>query len=142
VSRKSPHSRPEFFVDRSLGRHHVPDALRKAGWRLRTHVEVFGERDEQVTDVEWLEYCGREGLIVLAKDRRLRYRPNEIAVIRAHKLKAFVLSRGHLKAADQIKRFLDNAERIEEACSDPGPFIYSVQARRIVRLALSDREGG
>jgi hypothetical protein len=134
VSERDPHSRPEFFVDRSLGRHHISDALREAGWRLRTHSEVFGERDERVTDVEWLEYCGREGLVVLAKDRRLRYRPSEIAVIRAHRLKAFVLSRGHLKADDQIKRFLDNAARIEEACGDPGPFIFSVQARRIVRI--------
>jgi PIN like domain len=53
---------PEFFVDRSLGRHRVPEALRQTGWTLRTHHEVYGERDEQVADVEWLEFCGRHNL--------------------------------------------------------------------------------
>jgi uncharacterized protein with PIN domain len=127
-------TQPEFFVDRSLGRHQVANALRQAGWTLRKHVEVFADRDESVADVEWLEYCVRERLIVLAKDRRLRYRPSEIAVIKEHKLKAFVLSSGNLTAAEQIRRFLDNAERINAACARRGPFIYSVQARRIVRL--------
>jgi hypothetical protein len=127
-------SQPEFFVDRSLGRHQIADALRQAGWRLRTHVEVFPDRDECVADVEWLEYCGHEKLVVLAKDRRLRYRPAEIAVIKEFRLKAFVLSSGNLKAAEQIRRFLDNARRIEAACAGAGPFIYSVHARRIVRL--------
>jgi hypothetical protein len=108
--------------------------LRQAGWKLRKHVEVFAARDESVADVEWLEYCGHEGLIVLAKDRRLRYRPSEIAVIKEYRLKAFVLSSANLKAAEQIRRFLDNAERIKEACTRTGPFIYSVQTRRIARL--------
>lgn len=121
-------------MDRSLGRRQVANALRKAGWRLRTHAEVFADRDEHVSDVEWLGYCGREGLIVLAKDRRLRYRPSEIAVIKEHNLKAFILSRGNLTASEQVRRFLINGERIKAACADDGPFIYSVQARRIVRL--------
>ncbi len=95
---------------------------------------MFTIRDERVADVEWLEYCVREGLIVLAKDRRLRYRPSEIAVIKKYRLKAFVLSSANLKAAEQIRRFLDNAKRIEAACAGTGPFIYSVQARRIARL--------
>ena len=71
---------PEFFVDRSLGRHAVPHALRADGWLLRTHLEVFGSRDEEVPDTEWLEFCGNEGLIVLTKDQRIRYRPAEIEV--------------------------------------------------------------
>lgn len=62
----------EFFVDRSLGRHRVPEALRRAGWALRTHHEIYGERDEWVPDVEWLELCGRRNMPVLSKDRRLR----------------------------------------------------------------------
>ena len=77
-------SPPEFFVDRSLGRHRVPAALRAAGWVLRTHHEVFGRRDEQVPDVEWLECCDREGLPMLSKDRRLRYSATEIAAVRRH----------------------------------------------------------
>jgi hypothetical protein len=60
VSHSQP--QPELFVDRSLGRHRVAEVLRKAGWTLRTHHEVYGGRDEEVPDVELLQLCGREGL--------------------------------------------------------------------------------
>ncbi len=125
---------PEFFVDRSLGRRHVPEALRHAGWAVRTHHEVFGGRDEDVADVEWLEYCGREGLPVLTKDRRLRYRPEEVAAIQRHQVKAFVLTRGSLRAAEQAGRFETNRKQIVAACIDAGPFVYAVHVDRIVRV--------
>ena len=64
--------RPEFFVDRSLGRHSVATALRSAGWAVTTHFEIYGARDEDVRDVEWLELCADRDLVVLTKDRRLR----------------------------------------------------------------------
>lgn len=105
------HSRPEFFVDRSLGRHRVAAALRQAGWLVRPHFEVFGARDEEVSDAEWLEYCGREGLLVLTKERRLRYRPREVAAIRRYRVRAFVLTSGHLTAAQQAERFIAHTEQ-------------------------------
>lgn len=127
---------PEFFVDRSLGRHRVAHALRESGWLLRTHHEVFGDRDEHVPDVEWLEYCGRRGLPVLSKDRRLRYRPEEIAAIRRHRVRAFVLTRGSLRAAEQTARFEASRGAIVAASMEAGPFVYAVHADRIVRIFL------
>jgi len=130
------HSRQplEFFLDRSLGRHHVARELRSAGWTLRTHHEVYGDRDEEVPDVEWLELCGREGLPVLTKDRRLRYRPAEIDAIQRYGVRAFVLTAGSLRAAAQAARFDRSRQRIEEACAAPGPLVYAVYADRIVRI--------
>jgi hypothetical protein len=124
----------EFFLDRSLGRRLVPQALRAAGWTLRTHHEVYRERDEDVSDVEWLGMCGRERLPVLTKDRRLRYRPAEIEAIRRFGVRAFILTGGSLRAPEQAARFEKGRARIEEACSARGPFIYAVQADRIVRI--------
>jgi hypothetical protein len=130
------HSRPplEFFVDRSLGRHQVAQALRSAGWTLRTHHEVYGDRDEEVPDAEWLEFCGRERLPVLTKDRRLRYRPAEIHAIRRFGVRAFVLTAGSLRATEQAARFNRSRYRIEEASAAAGPFVYAVHADRIVRI--------
>ena len=125
---------PEFFVDRSLGRHLVAQALRVAGWTLRTHYEVFGARDDEVPDVEWLDYVGREDLPVLTKDRRLRYRPDEIASVRRHRIKLFVLARSDLRADVQADRFDRNVNRTVAACLDPGPCVYAVHATEIVRL--------
>lgn len=126
-------SRPEFFLDRSLaGR--VGELLRAASWNVRTHIEVYGGRDEDVEDVEWLELCGREGWIALTKDRRVRYRPFEIAAVRRHRVKAFALASGNLRAVDQAQRFLENGDRILAACGEAGPFIYAVYADRIERI--------
>jgi hypothetical protein len=51
-------SQPEFFLDRSLGGRDVAGALRQAGWIIHTHVEVYGDRDQEVADIEWLSLCG------------------------------------------------------------------------------------
>jgi hypothetical protein len=101
---------------------------------VRTHFEVFGARDEEVSDAEWLEYCGREGLLVLTKDRRLRYRPREVAAIRRYRVRAFVLTSGHLTAAQQAERFIAHTEQIEAAATRAGPFVYAVRADRIARI--------
>ena len=127
-------SQPEFFVDENLGRHDVPNALRGAGWKIRTHHEVYGARDDRVPDAEWLELCGAEGLVVLTKDKRIRYRPAEIAAIRRFKVKAFALTSGNLTSEGQVARLLKNADRINLACASTGPFVYTVHATRIMRI--------
>lgn len=127
-------SQPEFFVDRSLGRHDVPDLLRQAGWCLRTHYEVFGDRDEQVPDDEWLGYCGQEDLPALSKDKKLRRRPTEVSQILRSKVRAFVLTSGNLKAVEQADRFIAHRASIEEASSDHAPLVYAVHADRIVHM--------
>jgi PIN domain-containing protein len=124
----------EFFIDRSLGRYRVPQALRENGWLLRTHHEIYRERDEEILDVEWLELCGGEDMPVLSKDRRLRYRPAEIDAIRHFGVRAFILTAGSLSGGEQASRFDRSRARIEEACLDTGPFVYKVHANRIARV--------
>ena len=124
-------SQPEFFLDRSLGAHDVAAALRAAGWLLRTHLEVYGGRDQHVEDVEWLELCGREGWPVLTKDGRIRYRPAELDAIRNHRVQAFALGSGNLTAAEQAALVERHREAIERACQTPGPFLYTVNAAQL-----------
>ncbi len=101
---------------------------------LQTHHEVYGERDQEVPDVEWLELCGRIDLPVLSKDRRLRYRPAEIETVRRFGVRAFVLTSGNLVAAEQAARFERNRVRIEQVCAAEGPAVFAVHATRIVRM--------
>ena len=55
---------PEFFVDRSLGRYTVPEAIREAGFVVHTLASVYGEqRGQDIADVEWLERAGAEGWV-------------------------------------------------------------------------------
>jgi hypothetical protein len=135
------HSLPplEFFVDRSLGRHRVAQALRNSGWALRTHHEVYSDRDEQVPDVEWLELCGREGWPVLTKDRSLRYRPAEIAVLRRFGVRAFVVTGGSLTAIEQAARF-DRSPRGSRRRARPP--VRSCTRCTLTELCASSRDLG
>jgi hypothetical protein len=55
-----------FFVERSLGRRVVADALRQAGVRVEIHADYFADRTE---DPVWLSQVGPRGWIVLMKDK-------------------------------------------------------------------------
>lgn len=50
-----------FLIDRDIGRHQVPGALRERGQIVHTLFEVFGDRELFVTDVEWLTRVVKKG---------------------------------------------------------------------------------
>lgn len=101
-----------FFVDRSLGRVTFPALLRQAGWTLITLAEHYGvPQDQDVTDVQWIEEATRCGWPILMKDKRIRYRPAEIAAVTEHKAKCFVVTRGDLTSAVYAQRFIANQIR-------------------------------
>jgi hypothetical protein len=133
-----PDGLPEFFLDRSLGRRQVPDLLRAAGLRLRTLSEVYGvPADENVTDVDWLERAGVRGWVVLMKDERIRYRPAEREALVSHKVMAFCLTSGNLRAHQMAELYLTSIEQIAAACREPGPFLYAVSPHGLRRLDLT-----
>src|SRR5450432_3294151 len=66
-----PEQPPRFFLDRSLGRKAVPEALRSDGWDLIALAEHYGmPADEQVADTEWIEEAAKRGGPILMKDKR------------------------------------------------------------------------
>jgi predicted nuclease of predicted toxin-antitoxin system len=124
----------EVYVDRSLGQVIVPEALSALGLVVHTEASVFGRVPEGVPDPTWLDRAGREGWIVFTKDTRIRYRMVELTALAGEGVRAFVLSGGNLSGREQADRFVRNMNRIRQACRRQGPFIYAVQADRIVRI--------
>jgi len=111
-----PAARP-FFVDPSLGRHQVPSLLRAAGFELQTLAEVYGiPQDETVADVDWLALAGGRGWPVLMKDDRIRYRPSERNALIEHRVQAFCLTGGNLRAAARADLFIVVSDGIVAAC--------------------------
>ena len=130
-----PEQPPRFFLDRSLGRRAVPEALRADGWDVITLAEHYGiPADEQVADKDWIEEAAKRGWPILMKDKRIRYRQAEITAVTEHKARCFVITRGDLLSADMAQRFIAHKAAILLAAAEPGPYIYSVQADRISRL--------
>lgn len=61
-----------FFIDRSLGKKIVAQALRDIGETVEIHDDHFAP-DAKYED--WLVEVGKRGWIVLTKDDRIRYEP-------------------------------------------------------------------
>jgi uncharacterized protein with PIN domain len=57
-----------FFLDRSLGKKIIAEALRTAGADVRIHDDIF---IQDAQDVEWLPEVGQKGWIVLTKDSHI-----------------------------------------------------------------------
>jgi hypothetical protein len=126
---------PEFFIDRSLGRHAVPNALRAVGVLVHTMAEVYGEQVGQgLADEDWLGDVGTRGWIVLLKDTKIRYRPAELSAITAHEIRAFCLTNANLRAVDQAERIVANLPQITRLAEEAGPYIYGVYADGVRRL--------
>jgi hypothetical protein len=130
-----PEKPPKFFIDRSLGRLAVPQALRADGWDVVTLAEHYGmPEDQRVADIEWIEEAAKRGWPILMKDKRIRTRRAEIEMVIQHEARCFVITRGDLMSAEMAGRFLGNKGAILAAAATPGPYIYSVQVDRLSRL--------
>jgi hypothetical protein len=126
---------PEFFIDRSLGRRVVPDALRECGLVVHTMASVYGEQTGQgLRDDTWLRDVGQRGWIVLMKDDAIRRRPAERDALTEEGVRAFCLTNAQLRGEEQARRFVENRHRILRQARQPGPYIYGVYEGRIQRL--------
>lgn len=124
-----------MFLDRSLGRRQVPALLREAGLRLHTLAEVYGvPADEDVADTDELKLAGQRGWPVLMKDERIRYRPSERAAVVTHRVQAFCLTGGNLRAVAMAAQYLTVIDDLAQACTRPGHLECSVSGRGLRRL--------
>jgi hypothetical protein len=104
-----------FFTDRDLGTS-FPDILRSAGLIVERHADHFAP---DTTDETWLAVVGARRWIVLTHDRRIRYKPNELAAVRQHGVAMLVivghapyheLARAFVVTFPRVRSFLDRHE--------------------------------
>ncbi len=99
----------KFFFDNNLSEH------------LAKGLSEFGE------DVMWLEYLGKNRIILITKDERIRKNPLELQSLVKHKVGVFFLGgkkQGRCKIIQQVVR---NWPRIKElAIKTRPPFAFRV----------------
>jgi predicted nuclease of predicted toxin-antitoxin system len=125
-----------FFVDRSLGRRIVPDALRDAGARVELHDDHF---PQDAQDQVWLAEAGKRAWIVLTKDKHLRYRAVETNALMSAEVRAFVLTaRGDLSGAEIGEIFVKALPAMRKLCAmDSRPFVAHVSRDGSVSIMKS-----
>lgn len=113
-----------LFLDESLDSLSVVTALRDAGATVVRLTEHFSKG---TADDVWLAEVGKNGWIVLTRDKRIRYRQIERVALQTARVRAFVFTGGNVTARDTgtvLAGALDRILRISSA--DPGPFIYHI----------------
>ena len=113
-----------FFIDRSLGRKYVAEALRIAGATVEVHDDHF---PQTTPDVEWLAEVGRRGWVVLSKDERIRRNRIERAALEAAHVRAFFLTQQDITGQEMANLFRDALPSMTNwAISQPAPFIITI----------------
>ena len=132
-SAAKPPDETVFFIDRSLGVEPIRTELTNKGLVVEIHDDHFA-RDAE--DRVWLRTVGERGWVVFTKDQRLRYRPLEIASLRASKARVFVLTAGNLRGIEIAGAFLTALPRICRILNSlPGPFVARVTQSGQVTMA-------
>jgi predicted nuclease of predicted toxin-antitoxin system len=136
LSSKQP-ERLVFFLDRSLGKKIVADALRQAGALIEIHDDHFAP---DAKDEHWLKEVGKRNWVVFTKDQRIRYRTTECSVLLENGVRAFVLTGKDLTGSEMGAIFLSALSRIHKLTSrTKGGFIARITRSGHVDLLLSGK---
>lgn len=113
-----------FFIDRSLGRKYVAEALRTAGATVVVHDDHF---PQTTPDVDWLAEVGRRGWVVLSKDERIRRNRIEREALEAAHVRAFFLTQQDITGQEMANLFRDALPGMtNRTISQPAPFIFTI----------------
>ena len=107
-----------FFIDRSLGKKIVAQALRDIGETVEIHDDNFAP---DAKDEDWLVEVGNRGWIVLTKDDRIRYRATERTALASASVRAFVLTSSQLQGTEMAAAFVKALPRIKRLIANHTP---------------------
>ncbi len=123
-----------IFIDRS-----IPKSVAQALQLVRDDVEWLEPRFPHDTpDVDWLIEAGRNGWIVVSRDKRVSRRPAELRAIRDHNVGCFIITvRRNLTKWEDLKLLAANLDEMMDLFDATArPFIWTVERRGISRKIL------
>lgn len=125
-----------FFLDRSLGKKVIAEALRAAGADVRIHDDIF---NQDAQDVEWLPEVGRKEWVVLTKDSHIRHRFVERMALISSGVRAFILVSGNLSGPEMAEIFVKALPRIRRfAIRHSPPFIAKILKDSSIEMWISE----
>jgi len=127
-----------FFIDRSLGDHEVPGALRAAGWHVVSMRERYGSVTAQsLADIDWIRDSTEAGEVLLTADKAIAKRPLEARAVVTAGARVFALASSQLTGQQKAARLLAHERAIfRRVQREAGPYIFSVTGHGLERLKL------
>lgn len=92
----------EFFLDRSLGKE-TARRLRAEGHVVHLLADHYPNDAQRVPDADWIAEGCRRGWVLLTKDKRIRYRTDELTALDGH---LFCLVGGNARVEQMAGRLL------------------------------------
>ena len=124
--------RPEFFLDRSLGRI-TASRLRDAGYVIHRIADRYPNDASDIPDEDWIAEGCSQGWVLLTKDKRIRYRAEELEALQEGHL--FCLASGNMSITQMTQAFLDALPKIERAAQDePVGFWHVYRDGKVKRM--------
>jgi uncharacterized protein with PIN domain len=124
--------RPEFFLDRSLGKT-TASRLREAGNVVHLIAEHYPNDASDTPDEDWVAEGCSHGWVLLTKDERIRYRAAELEALQEGHL--FCLITRNMNIEEMTQAFLDSLPKIERAATEePVGFWHVYRDGKIRRM--------
>ncbi|OGI48359.1 MAG: hypothetical protein A2151_03965 [Candidatus Muproteobacteria bacterium RBG_16_65_34] len=121
-----------FFVDRSLGRKAVPEALRAAGARVEVHDDHL---PQNAKDEDWLAYIGERNWVALTQDARIRHHELEFKALLRAKVRTFVLTAKGLRGEENAAIIVNALPAmLHILAKHPGPFVARIARNSKVEM--------
>jgi hypothetical protein len=121
VSSRRPDDPPVLFIDRSLGKHVIAEALRGAGIRCEVHDDRL---PQDAPDEDWLSLVGKNGWVAICRDKNIRYRAPEKTRLQQAGARVIVIRAKQARGHDIADILIKHIGRISEFCRrHDAPFI-------------------
>jgi hypothetical protein len=130
----------EFFVDAGLSQKMV-EGLRAWGYDNVTHIhEVFAVG---TLDPEWLEYVGKNRLVLITRDKAIRKNPKEKAALTKYNIVAFFLGGDKLNIKELSRQIIFAWDKMEDCAEKQlkkgvaGAFVIRPRGGKIEEIPLT-----
>lgn len=90
-------------------------------------------------DPEWIPAVAQRGLAVISRDKRIRTKPAEVALLREHAMRVFwIAGKRDLATWDYLVRVVRRWDEIERALAEQGegPWFVSINENGLRALAV------
>lgn len=101
---------PVFFIDTSLGKRQVAEALINAGAHVEIHDDHFAT---DAPDAEWLPAVAQRNWVILSKDEKIAFRSLEQFAVAQSNAQVFVLFSGNLSGLEMGEPFTKQGGRMK-----------------------------
>lgn len=110
----------------------VPDALRACGANVELKTDHFAP---DTKDTDWLPVVGRNGWVILTKDKRLRHNHLEVVSLLRAGTASFILTSGNFSGQEMADAFVRAMPHMKKMLLKfPPPFIATVPKGGVPRL--------